>query len=270
MKPLLIEILRGEPDAFRGRNRAREYLQARILLALQDGGAFSNWAFLGDTALRFLFGLPRYSEDLDFSVAPPGTEPRFKERLESVRMDLQREAYHVDVRYRSRGAVVSAMVKFRGLLYELGLSPHDDEVFTVKVEIDSNPPAGASTETKLIRRFLMLNLFHLDRASLFAGKLHAVLTRKYTKGRDLYDLAWYLADPAWPAPNLDLLNHALGQTGWQGSTVTSDNWRTLVRNRLEIVDWQLAQSDVSPFLERSEDLMLVSENTIFPLLEKKP
>ena len=68
------------------------------------------------------------------------------------------EAYQVDVRSRTRAAVASALVKFSGLLYELGLSPHDDEVFTIKVEIDTNPPAGARTETRLVRRFVMLNL----------------------------------------------------------------------------------------------------------------
>jgi hypothetical protein len=267
MKPLLIELLREESDAFRGRSLAREYLQARILLALQDQGAFASWAFVGGTALRFLFRLPRYSEDLDFSVTPPGADSRFEERMEAVRADLQREAYEVDVRCRMRAAVASGMVKFRGLLYELGLSPHEDEVFTVKVEIDSNPPAGARTETRLVRRFVMLNLLHYDRSSLLAGKLHAVLTRKYTKGRDLYDLAWYLSDPDWPAPNLEQLSRALEQTGWQGPMATPENWRGLVRNKLESVDWELARRDVSPFLERSQDLLLVSETALLPLLD---
>jgi hypothetical protein len=247
-------------SAWRGR-------QARILLSLQDHGAFANWAFLGGTALRFLFSLPRYSEDLDFSVTSPGAEHRFEERLEAVRPDFLGEAYQVDVRSRTRAAVASALVKFRGLLHELGLSPHDDEVFTVKVEIDRNPPAGARTEIRLVRRFVMLHLLHYDRSSLLAGKLHAVLTRKYTKGRDLYDLAWYLSDPDWPTPNLGQLNHALKQTGWQGAAATPENWRGLVRDKLEGVDWELARRDGSPFLERSQDLMLVSENTLFPLLK---
>jgi len=254
MKPLLLELLREESDAFRGRSRAREYLQARILLSLQDHGAFANWAFVGGTALRFLFSLPRYSEDLDFSVTSPGADARFEERLAAVRSDLLGEAYQVDVRSRTRAAVASALVKFRGLLYELGLSAHDDEVFTIKVEVDRNPPAGARTETQLVRRFVMLNLLHYDRSSLLAGKLHAVLTRKYTKGRDLYDLAWYLADPDWPAPNFDQLNHALEQTGWQGSTATPENWRGLVRNKLESVDWELAQRDALCWSEGAEGI----------------
>ena len=79
MKPLLLETLRDESDEFRRRSRAREYLQARTLLALQDNGAFSHWAFVGGTALRFLFQLPRYSEDLDFSFTSPGKGPGVRE-----------------------------------------------------------------------------------------------------------------------------------------------------------------------------------------------
>ena len=68
---------------------------------------------------------------------------------------------------------------------------------------------------------MTLNLCHHDKPSLLAGKLHAVLSRKWTKGRDLYDLVWYLADRTWPAPNLALLNAALAQTGWKGPVMTA-------------------------------------------------
>jgi hypothetical protein len=111
--------------------------------------------------------------------------------------------------------VHSAFVRFRGLLYELGLSPHSDQVLAVKFEVDTNPPDGAALTTIIVRRYVILQLQHHDRASLLAGKLHAILQRPYTKGRDIYDLLWYLSDPEWPPPNLVLLNNALQQTGWQ-------------------------------------------------------
>jgi hypothetical protein len=136
----------------------------------------------------------------------------------------------------------------------------------VKVEIDTNPPAGAVTETRIVRRSVMLNLHHYDRASLLAGKLHAVLSRKYTKGRDLYDLAWYLADDSWPAPNLLLLNNALKQTGWTGGSITPENWRGIVTERLKDLDWKQAALDVAPFLEREQDLAMVSEASLLALL----
>lgn len=89
----------------------------------------------------------------------------------------------------------------------------------------------------------------LDFALLFAGKLHAILQRPYTKGRDLYDLLWYLSDPGWPPPNLTLLNNALQQTNWSGPHLTSGNWRTAIGDRLRHLEWQRVAQDVHPLLE---------------------
>lgn len=269
MKPLLVQHLQTLPNAFHRRNVTREFLQARILLSLQDHGAFGNWAFLGGTALRFLFGLPRYSEDLDFSLARPGEDARFEKLIRSVRTDLQAETYTVDAKIRTGAAVASAFIRFPGLLHELGLSPHRDESLSVKVELDTRPPEGAGNGTRLIRRFAMLHLLHHDKASLFAGKLHAILCRKYTKGRDLYDLAWYLSDPGWPEPNLHLLRNALRQTGWKGREPDEDTWRDVLTGKLETLDWKKALADVAPFLERPGDTAMISRETILPLLARR-
>ena len=268
MKPLLMEFLGDQSNVAVRRNMAREFLQSRVLLALQDHGAFADWAFVGGTALRFLYRLPRYSEDLDFSLVTPNRDAKFERHMASVRHALTAEAYDVDLKTRARANVASAHVKFRGLLYEIGVSPHRDEVFMVKVEIDKNPPAGAVSRTSIVRRFVLLNLHHYDRSSLLAGKLHAVLTRKYTKGRDLYDLAWYLADDAWPEPNLVQLNHALRQTGWTEAALTPGTWRHVVADRLHSLNWEQAQRDVAPFLEREQDMALVSRDALLSLLLK--
>ena len=130
---------------------------------------------------------------------------------------------------------------------------------------DTKPPEGAVTETRLVRRHASLRLHHHDRASLLAGKLHAVLQRPYTKGRDIYDLVWYLSDPDWPSPNLALLNAALRQTGWSGAEMTPASWRRAVAERLELLDWNRAASDVRPFLERAEDIGLVDRETALRL-----
>jgi hypothetical protein len=111
-------------------------------------------------------------------------------------------------------------------------------------------------------------LQHHDRTSLLAGKLHAVLQRSYLKGRDLYDLLWYLSDPAWPEPNLALLNNALQQTGWSGQPLNEDTWRAEVRKRLETIDWQPAVNDVRPFLEPGADPNLLTRENLLRLLGK--
>ena len=266
MKDYLADIVARQPNDFMKRSIAREYLQARILEVLQDQGAFLHWAFLGGTALRFLFRMPRYSEDLDFSLVGGGGESSFSSRMRKLRSTFESEGYKTDIRIREEGAVHSAFIKFKGVLAELHLSPRKEETLSVRVEIDTKPPAGAATATTLIRRFVTLHLFHYDRPSLLAGKLHAVLSRPYTKGRDLYDLVWYLADRTWPEPNFTLLNNALAQTGWRGSKVGEDNWRRLVAERLEKIHWDQAVKDVSPFLERRQDAALLTLENVRDLL----
>ena len=128
------------------------------------------------------------------------------------------------------------------------------------------PPAGAGLEVSLVRRHTTLRLYHHDRSSLLAGKLHAVLRRPCTKGRDLYDLIWYLSAPDWPAPNLSLLNAALYQNGWDGEEMVPDSWRHRVRDRLDVLDWERATADVRPFLERQEDVELVTSANALELL----
>jgi hypothetical protein len=107
---------------------------------------------------------------------------------------------------------------------------------------------------------------HYDKASLIAGKIHAVLSRSWTKGRDLYDLVWYLAERTWPAPNFDLLNAELAQTGWDGPRLLEANWRKQPKSRIKSLDWEKARADVKPFLERDRNLDLVKKEVLVRLL----
>jgi hypothetical protein len=101
---------------------------------------------------------------------------------------------------------------------------------------------------------------------LLAGKLHAVLQRRWTKGRDLFDLMWYLSDRGWPDPNLDLLNNALLQTGWGGKPLGPENWRNAIRQRLRELDWPRVISDARPFLEPGEDIELLTLENLLSLV----
>jgi hypothetical protein len=136
----------------------------------------------------------------------------------------------------------------------------------MKLELDTNPPDGAHTATTVIRRFSMLHLLHYDKSSLFAGKLNAILTRRYTKGRDIYDLIWYLSDKLWPEPNIVQLNNALSQFGWQGPEITEDNWRAVLLGHLKNIDWMRAQQDVMPFLEKQSDINMIKPEYLDVLL----
>ena len=266
MKTYLNEIVQGATDARHGRHLAREYLQARILSNLQQSGAMVPLAFHGGTALRFLYQIPRYSEDLVFALVRAADRCDFRTFLKSIESTFTAESYVVELRLSDRKVVHGAFVRFRGLLHDLQLSPHADETLSIKLEVDTNPPAGAGLETTIIRRYEMLHLQHHDKASLFAGKLHAILQRPFAKGRDLYDLLWYLSSPDWPSPNLTLLNNALQQTGWTGKPLTRENWRAVVRQRLDELNWDTVVAEVRPFLMEPAATRLLTRENVSRLL----
>ena len=258
MKEYLASLVKQTTSPLEGRNLAREYLQARILGSLQPSGAMIPLAFHGGTALRFLYSHGRFSEDLDFALEGNRQRYDFRSYLQAIRSELTPEGYQVELKVNDKKTVHSAFVRFPGLLFDLGLSPQRSEVLAVKVEVDTNPPQGAGLSTTVVRRFVVLQLHHHDKASLLSGKLHAVLQRSYPKVRDIYDLLWYLSDPTWPQPNLVLLNNALAQTNWNGETLTKDNWKDQVSLRLESLNWNGIVNDVRPFVEPGFDLNLLT------------
>lgn len=187
----------------------REYLQARSLQSLQRAGAMQTLAFHGGTSLRFLYDISRYSEDLYFALELHPEAYDFRAYLQQIVNDFSVEVYVVDVKLNEKQAVHKAFVRFRGLLYELGLSGHTDEVLAIKIEVDTNPPSCVGLMTTPLHKLVPLNLQHHDQATLLAGNLSAILQRDYTKGRDIYDLWWYLNQPDWPEPNLEYLNQSM-------------------------------------------------------------
>jgi hypothetical protein len=206
---------------------------------------------------------------LDFSLMTSGSDSEFGPALEQVKRALAAEGYPIEVTVSDRKAVASAWVRFPGLAHELGLAPRAAQTLSVKVKLDTYPPTGAGIETTVVRRHVTLHLCHYDKASLLAGKVHAILSRPWVKGRDLYDLAWYLADRNWPAPNLMFLNASLIQTGWKRLVMTAANWRLELLDRIEGLDWEKARADVRPFLERTGDLSLVTLDVLHDLLQGK-
>lgn len=258
MKEYLSTLVKQTSSPLEGRNLMREYLQARILGSLQRSGAMIPLAFHGGTALRFLFSHGRYSEDLDFALEGNRQNYDFRAYLKAIRADLSPEGYQIEIKINDQKTVNSAFIRFPGLLYEMGLSPMAGEVLAVKIEVDTNPPSGAILATTVVRRFIVLQLHHHDKASLLSGKLHAILNRSYTKGRDIYDLLWYLSDPTWPEPNLILLNNALAQTNWKGGILTKENWKQQVGQKLKTLNWTGLLNDVRTFVEPGFDLNLLT------------
>ena len=117
----------------------------------------------------------------------------------------------------------------------------------------------------MVTRHLTFFIQHYDLPSLLAGKLHATITRKYAKGRDWYDLLWYLSQRPPVEPNLPLLHHALDQTKGVGQC-EARAWRALVRERLASIDVNAIVSDARPFLERPQEADLLTRDNLLELL----
>jgi hypothetical protein len=267
MKAYLESLITSAPTKLVAIHLVREYLQARILQSLQRAGAMQTLAFHGGTSLRFLYEIPRYSEDLDFALELHPEVYDFRAYLQQIVHDFSAEAYAVDVKLNEKQIVHKAFVRFRGLFYELGLSGHIDEVLAIKVEVDTNPPLHAGLMTTPVHKHVPLNLQHHDPATLMAGKLSAILQRDYLKGRDIYDLWWYLQQPDWPEPNLEYLNRCVQQGGWVNDPLTPANWRTIVRQQILPLKWPLVMEDVGSFIIDSEGRADFSEEQLLALLD---
>ena len=266
MKDRAIELVKSRPPAVDGLNLLREYLQSRLLGAMQEAGAMVPLAFMGGTALRFLYRQPRFSEDLDFTLERGGSVFDFRRLVEKVKRQLEREGYTVTAGLRQKTVVETALFGFVGLPFEVGFSQHPAAALKIKLEVDTNPPAGAGLAVTVVDRFGPLRLQHHDLPSLFAGKIAAVVARPYTKGRDLYDLMWYLTREPPLAPNHALLVNALQQTAPGAVALAQADWREAVREHLAAVDWLDARKDVAPFLEQPRDLELIEAATFTQLL----
>ena len=266
MKDYCLELVSKQASANAKLNVMREYLQAWILRSMHEYGAFRSAAFLGGTALRFLYGLGRFSEDLDFSLTRQERGYPFGEMLARIKEDLLAAGYEVSVAYNDEKIVNHAFFRFGGLLYDAGISPLKSQKLSIKLEVDTNPPQGADLETHIVNKYFPFTFLTYDLESLFAGKLHAVLSREYVKGRDYFDLGWYLSKWKDLTPNLKLLANALRQTKFKGTLPAKNNWRQAVLKAVSRANWDIVKKDVENFLENQADLNVFTKEYILELL----
>ncbi len=252
MREEALAIARTQPDPAQKLNVLREYLQSCVLRSFHESEAFTGLSFVGGTALRFLYNLPRFSEDLDFSLeTATGYEPM--RWLEKAKRDLVAAGFDVALHWNARKTVHVAWIRFARLHKAAGLSGMADQKISIKLEVDTRPPAGAITATDIVSRHnRMMALRHHDLSSLMAGKVHALLVRAYPKGRDWYDTLWYRARRPPVGPNLVLLQNALDQSEGAGK-YDARHWREAVRQRLECLDAKVLREDIAPFLEHPEE-----------------
>lgn len=253
----------------------KEITQEFILYALYHAGFFEVAAFQGGTALRVVHGLRRFSEDLDFALHEADQDFRLDGFLERARVFLSSFGYSLEVigKEKIERAAQSRFLKQNSLgkIFELRHQRDSRRSIKIKVEVDTHPALGATTQTHVLDFPLDFPLIVFDLPSLFASKSHALLCRPYVKGRDWYDFAWY-ASQSVPI-NATLLQNALKQMGpWKGKDIeVNRSWYLKqMGKKIAEIPWEEIKRDVAPLLLASdrEQLKLWSEAYFMQKLEK--
>lgn len=263
--------------------KVREILQQAALLGLERQGFFEKAAFYGGTALRILYGLDRFSEDLDFTLLTPNPKFDFKPFLEGLKKELSSLGFEMEISQKMKTIetpILSAFMKMNTLELLLTIGEetkqkqkkqiNPKEKIQIKLEIDTNPPLGFRVENKLVLNPTSFYVLTLHKSDLFAGKMHAILFRTWknrVKGRDWYDLIWYIQKKI--PLNLRYLESALKQSD---QFPLSENFNKeilveMLRSKIQTIDWEAAKLDMRPFISDPERLAIWSPNFFTDLLE---
>lgn len=259
----------------------REIMQEVALAGLSRTNFFEKAAFYGGTALRIFYGLDRFSEDLDFSLLEPdpnfSLEPYFGaivDEFESIGMKVsirekeKKEKTNIDSAFLKSETLWKELV-LEDIVKQAGIKP-TNRTIKIKIEVDRQPPLGFTTEMKLLTRPFSFYVKCFDKPSLFAGKMHALLFRKWqnrVKGRDWYDLEWYIRKGI----PLDLHHFMLRakDTGhWDKDTMTAEDVQGLLKEKFKTVNFESVKEDVLPFIKDDTALDIWGEQYFNDLTEK--
>ncbi len=247
-------------------NALREILQGVAILGLWRIKFFEHAAFYGGTALRILFGLDRYSEDLDFSLLKPSKDYSLGTYGESLKREVESYGFEVKVDHRAKASQIDSTFLKANTHRELlvigagesvvrGIHPRQN--LKIKIEVDTDPPGGFETEFRYVLQPIPFAVRTYSLPDLFAGKLHAVLCRRWesrVKGRDWYDLVWYVA--RHPEVRLSHLVTRMRQTGdWrEDRALSGENVIELLHDRIDKIDVDQVRQEVAPFVKDRRSL----------------
>lgn len=254
------------------RNVIKEVMQEIVLCGLSRAGFFNESAFYGGTALRIFYGLDRFSEDLDFSLLVKNKDFDLVKYFPILKDTVQSFGLNVDLELKNKtrdSNVQSAFLKGDTIEHFLLFYPNElvqginkNEKVKIKFEIDIMPPGLATYETKFRLLPTPYSVRLYDEASLFSGKIHAVICRSWksrVKGRDLYDYVFYLSRNT--KFNLPHLREKLIDSEYisADTEITCDSVKEMLINRFNEIDYNAAKEDVVPFIKDASVLKLWSK-----------
>lgn len=263
-------------------NAMKEIIQEIVLSGLSRGRFFDEAAFYDGTALRIFYGLDRFSEDLDFALIKPNINFDLSKYFTFIENEVKSYGLNLVVNKKEKGeysSITSAFLKGDTMEHVLLFFTDNNHQtnnkvlkdIKIKFEVDINPPAGANYELKyqLLPSPYQIRLYDLP--SLFAGKIHAILCRKWnlrTKGRDLYDYVFFLSLNT--KVNIDLVKNKLIESKYikESDSFNIDILRELLKEKFKEINYDNAREDVKPFIKNISSLDLWSKEFFISITDK--
>ena len=263
-------------------NAMKEIIQEIVLSGLSRGRFFDEAAFYDGTALRIFYGLDRFSEDLDFALIKPNINFDLSKYFTFIENEVKSYGLNLVVNKKEKGEysnIISAFLKGDTMEHVLLFFTDNNHQtnnkvlkdIKIKFEVDINPPAGANYELKyqLLPSPYQIRLYDLP--SLFAGKIHAILCRKWnlrTKGRDLYDYVFFLSLNT--KVNIDLVKNKLIESKYikESDSFNIDILRELLKEKFKEINYDNAREDVKPFIKNISSLDLWSKEFFISITDK--
>lgn len=258
----------------------REIMQEIALAGLYRANFFKHAAFYGGTALRIFHELNRFSEDLDFSLLKKDTDFEFDVYFKSIVDEFQALGIKVSLNQKIKSSIStidSAFLKSDTLWSELIFEDTIPQIklstkpsIKIKLEIDTNPPLQFGTENKLLTRPFSFYVNCFTISDLFAGKMHALLFRKWTirvKGRDWYDMEWYIKKGV----KLNLTHfcqRAIESGDWSQESMTKNQLHDLLETKINSIDIDRVKQDVIRFIANPQDLAIWSREYFLQICER--
>jgi len=258
----------------------REIMQEITLAALSRTDFFEKAAFYGGTALRIFYGLDRFSEDLDFSLLEVDEAFTLEPYFAAILTEFESLGIKVSIKEKEKvqqSSIESAFLKTETIWKELVLEDvvkqtgvTSNKPIKIKIEVDRRPPLDFKTEEKLLIRPFSFYVRCFTRPCLFAGKLHALLYRKWNnrvKGRDWYDLEWYIKKGI----SMDVkhfLCRAKDTRDWEAHDITREQIIELLKNKIDSVSFSSIKDDVVRFIKDDSELSIWSASYFKDLIEK--
>ena len=253
-------------------NALKEIIQHVVLLGLWRSDFYSESAFYGGSALRILYGMDRFSEDLDFTLLKPG-KIKIEKYFGHIENELEAFGFKVEIEKKekkNKSQIESAFVKANTAIHLLQIEApedilwgiHKQKKIKIKLEIDIDPPGEIEWENKYILEPIPFNVPVVTTSFMFAGKIHAILYRKWknrVKGRDWYDMVWF-ASQKIPV-NLEHLKSRINQSENLNFThLTSEIVKKEIINTINKIDIEQMKNDVLPFIKNSDAVRVWSKD----------